>query len=61
MIRSWRRNRARDGRIEYEVKWKDDPDLSWEPEEHLKGAKDLLEEFKSKDADLQQDVAVNAQ
>ena len=41
-IGSWQRNPECDGRIEYEVKWEDDSDLSWEPEENLKGAEDVL-------------------
>ena len=56
-IRSWRRNPEQDGRIEFEVKWEDDPDLSWEPEENLRGAEEVLKEFKSKDAALQQEIA----
>ena len=59
-IRSWRRNPERDGRIEYEVKREDDPDLPWELEENLKGAEDVLEEFKGKDAALQREMAGNA-
>ena len=58
-IRLWRRNppAEQNGRIKFEVKWEDDLDLSWEPEENLKGAEDILKEFKSKDAALQQEIA----
>ena len=53
-IRSWRRNADMGGRIEYEVKWEDDEDLTWEPEEMFaEGGKEILEEFQAKDEELQ--------
>jgi hypothetical protein len=57
-IRSWRRNPEEGGRIEYEVKWEDDEEHSWEPEASFrKGGKEILEEFKERDAQLQRELA----
>jgi hypothetical protein len=59
-IRSWRRNPEEGGRLEYEVKWEDDEELSWEPEESFgKGGKEILEEFKKRDAQLQAELAMD--
>jgi hypothetical protein len=58
-IRSWRRNPEEGGRLEYEVKWEDDEELSWEPEESFgRGGKEILEEFKKRDAQLQAELAM---
>jgi hypothetical protein len=59
-IRSWRRNPQEGGRLEYEVKWEDDEELSWEPEESFgRGGKEILEEFKQRDAQLQAELAMD--
>ncbi|KAA8897237.1 hypothetical protein FN846DRAFT_910437 [Sphaerosporella brunnea] len=57
-IRSWRRNPEEGGRLEYEVEWEDDGELWWEPEESFgKGGKEILNEFKERDAQLQHELA----
>jgi hypothetical protein len=55
-IRSWRRNPEMQGRIEYEVKWEDDEELTWEPVEMLQGAKEILEEFQAADDELTREL-----
>jgi hypothetical protein len=42
------------GHIEYEVKWEDDEDLTWEMEEMFaNGGKAILEKFQAKDEEQQ--------
>jgi putative transposase len=58
-IRSWRRNPDHGGRIEYEVKFEDDDELSWEPAEMFDGGgKEILEEFQAADEELKRQLAV---
>jgi hypothetical protein len=58
-IRSWRRNPDQGGRIEYEVKFEDDDELSWEPAEMFDGGgKEILEEFQAADEELKRELAV---
>jgi hypothetical protein len=41
------------------VKWEDDEELSWQPEESFgRGAKDILEEFKKRDKQLQAELDI---
>jgi hypothetical protein len=57
-ICSWRRNPEYDGRVEYETKFEDDPELTWEPEESFKGGvEEILAEFKERDKELQKTLS----
>jgi hypothetical protein len=57
-IRSWRRNPDEGGRIEYEVKWENDEELTWEPAEMFTGGgTEILQEFQAADEELQRVLA----